>query len=167
VILVPAPIEAKQLIGAVRTATIDGERVVATPDKITIIVTPTTRHTSRYVVRLDGDERVLCKSITPFFDAARKLTNDGCDPSITLVMRHASSDTECLRAPLATAAALSVEETPYGPRLRRWKAIPTLAVAPRIARNEQAATTLAAPAVRRTRGKVQTASRSARILPGR
>jgi hypothetical protein len=126
--------------------------VVATPDKITMIVTPTVRRTWRYVVRLDGDDRVLCTSITPFFDAARKLMKDDCHSSITLVMRHAGSDTECLRAPLATAAALSVEETPYGPKLRRWKAIPTLAVAPRISRNEQDATTLAAPAVRRARG---------------
>jgi hypothetical protein len=53
--------------------------VVAAPDKITIIVTPTARCTWRYVVRPDGDDRVLCTSITPFFDAARKLMKDGCD----------------------------------------------------------------------------------------
>ena len=112
---------------------------------LVVIVAPAPRSAGRYQVRLDGDDRVLCVSRTPFCDAARKLEAEGYDPNITLVMRHAGSQTECLRAPLRAAASLSVEDTPYGPKFRRWKPISTRAVAPRSAPNERAATTLAPP----------------------
>ena len=108
-----------------------------------IVVTPAPCHPWRYEARLDGDDRVLCSSTTPFFAAARKLLAEGHDRDLILVMRHAGSDTESLRGPLGAAATLTVEETPYGPKVRRWKPISTLAVAPKIARNNRAATTLA------------------------
>jgi hypothetical protein len=110
---------------------------------LVVIVTRAPSGTGRYQARLEHEDQVLCVSSTPYFDAARKLMTEGYDPNITLVMRRAGSQTECLRAPLGAAAALTVEETPYGPKLRRWKPLSTLAVVPRIAPNEQAATTLA------------------------
>ena len=107
-----------------------------------IVVTPAPRHPWRYEARLDGDDRVLCSSTTPFFAAARKLLAEGHDRSVMLVMRHAGSDTESLRATVGAAATLTVEETNYGPKLRRWKPISTLAVVPRIAPDNWAATSL-------------------------
>jgi hypothetical protein len=113
---------------------------------LTLIVTPAPRGAGRYQARLEGDDRVLCVSRTPFFSAARKLIAQGYDPDITLIMRHAGSDTHSLSAKLETAAALTVEETPYGPKFRRWKPFSTLAVSPRNASNKLAATDLAEPA---------------------
>lgn len=104
---------------------------------LTIIITPA--GTGRYEARLAGDDRVLCVSRTPFFDGARILVAEGFGPNVTLVMRHAGSVTECLRSPLGEAAASTVEETKYGPQLRVWKAMPTLADAPGIALDERAA----------------------------
>ena len=84
---------------------------------------------------------VLCVSRTPFFDAARELVANGYDPNLTLIMRHAGSDTDSLTAKLGTAASLTLEETDYGPKLRRWKPFSTLAVAPRNAPANRGATT--------------------------
>jgi len=108
-----------------------------------VIATPAPRGAGRFEARLDGDDHVLCVSRTPFFDAARELVADSYDPNVTLFLRHAGSDTDCLRASLGTAASLTVEETPYGPKVRRWMPISTLAVTPRIAPGKQAATALA------------------------
>ena len=98
-----------------------------------ITITPAPRSHGRYQAHLDGDGRILCVSRTPFFDAARELIGDGHDPNLMLVLRHAGSDTGSLRAKLGSAAGLTVEETPYGPKLRRWNAISTPAVTSRIA----------------------------------
>ena len=139
--------------------------------KIVVIRAP--RCPGQYEARLDGDDRVLCVSRTPFFSAARKLLAGGHDPSLILVMRHAGSDTESLRATLGAAATLTVEETNYGPKLRRWKPISTLAVAPTIAPDKRAATTLGKRPQRRpytpTRGisKRQQPSRQATAGSGR
>jgi hypothetical protein len=113
--------------------------------EITVVVAPTSRRTGRYVARLGEKGLVLCKSSTkPFLDAARILITLGFDPSITLVMRHAGSETECLRSTIGAAAALTVEDTKYGPRLRPWKPLSTLAVSRRIASPPMPATTPAA-----------------------
>ena len=109
--------------------------------KLTIIITPAPSGIGRFEARLDGTDRVLCVSRTPFFDAARKLIAEGNNPDTTLVMRHAGSKTDSLRAQLGAAASLSVEETDYGPKLRRWKPFSTLAVEPRIASEALTATT--------------------------
>lgn len=116
-------------------------RATDSASTLTIIVTPAP--TGRYQSRLDGDDRVLCISGTPFFDAARKLVAQGHDYDTILLLRHEGSETECLRAKLGMAASLTVEETGYGPQLRRWKPFSTLAVPPSIAPNDQVATTLA------------------------
>ena len=99
-----------------------------------IIITPASSGGDRFEARLYGDDRVvLCISRTPFLDAARQLIADGYDPNLTLILRRATSDTDDLWANLGTAASLTVEETAYGPKLRRWKPFSTLAVKPRIA----------------------------------
>jgi hypothetical protein len=98
-----------------------------------IIVTPAPSGASRYVARLDGHDHILCVSRTPFFDAARELVANGYDPSVTLIMCHAGSDTAGLRAKLRIAATLTVEETDFGSKLRGWKPIPSLEGRSRIA----------------------------------
>jgi hypothetical protein len=128
--------------------------------KLVVIVTPAPSGRGRVQARLEDDDHVLCVSSTPYFDAARKLVTKGYDPKTTLILRHAGSETESLECRLATAAGLTVEETKYGPKLRRWKPLSTLAVAPRTAPSVLATTTLAAPAVKDARRKVQAPSRS-------
>ena len=97
---------------------------------LAIVIMETKQRNGRFEARLDGDDRVLCVSRTPFFDAARELVANGYDPNLTLIMRHAGSEADSLRAKLGTAASLTVEETDYGSKLRRWKPFSTLAVAP-------------------------------------
>ena len=108
---------------------------------LAIVIIETKQRNGRFEARLDGDDRVLCVSRTPFFDAARELVANGYDPNLTLIMRHAGSDTDSLTAKLGTAASLTLEETDYGPKLRRWKPFSTLAVAPRNAPANRGATT--------------------------
>ena len=113
-----------------------------------IIVTPAPRGAGRFEARLDGHDRVLCVSRTPFFDAARKLLAQGYDPDDLLMLRHAGSDTDSLRAKLGTAASLTVKETGYGPELQPWKPFSTLPVRARNAPDDRAATALAPPTAR-------------------
>jgi hypothetical protein len=84
-----------------------------------IIVTPANGSSEQFEARLN--ERQLCVSRTPFFAAARALQAEGVDPNTILVMRHSGSQTDSLRARLGVAAGLTIEETKYGPKLRRWK----------------------------------------------
>ena len=105
-----------------------------------IAVAPAPRVAGRFEARLDGDDRVLCVSRTPFFDAARKLLAQGYDPNVLLMLRHAGSDTDSLRAKLGVAASLTVKETGYGPQLQPWKPFSTLPVRARNAPDDLAAT---------------------------
>jgi hypothetical protein len=107
------------------------KRDLSSIGSLAIVIMETKQRNGRFEARLDGDDRVLCVSRTPFFDAARELVANGYDPNLTLIMRHAGSDTDSLTAKLGTAASLTLEETDYGPKLRRWKPFSTLAVAPR------------------------------------
>ena len=100
-----------------------------------IFVSPAPSGASRYVARLANDDRILCVSRTPFLDAARELVANGYDPSVTLIMCHAGSDTAGLRAKLRIAATLTVEETDFGPKLRGWKPFSTPEGSSRIAPN--------------------------------
>jgi hypothetical protein len=99
---------------------------------LTITLSPAPRPHGNYEARLEGDDRILCVSSTPFCDAARQLIAEGYDSRAILVLRHAGSDEDCLRANLRTAASLTVEETKYGPRFSLWKPMPALAAAPGI-----------------------------------
>jgi hypothetical protein len=94
--------------------------------KLIVLVAPADGNTGWYQARLDGDDRVLCVSRTPFFDAARTLVAAGYSPDTILILRHVGSDTDSLRARLGTAASLTVEETGYGPQIRRGKPFSTV-----------------------------------------
>ena len=45
-----------------------------------IVITPAPRGAGRYEARLDGDDRVLCVSRTPFLDAAKAMIVAGHKP---------------------------------------------------------------------------------------
>ena len=108
---------------------------------LSIVLSPAPSGIGRFEARLDGNDPVLCVSRTPFFDAARELVAAGYGPNLMLTLRHAGSATDVLTAELGTAASLTVEETDYGPKLRRWKPFSTLAVRPRIAFDDLTAIT--------------------------
>jgi hypothetical protein len=91
-----------------------------------VIASPAPLGAGRFEVRLDGHDRVVCVSRTPFFDAARRLLAQGYHPNTLLMLRHAGSDTDSLRDKLGTASSLTVKETAYGPRVEPWKPISTL-----------------------------------------
>ena len=63
-------------------------------------------------------------------DSARRLLDLGHDPSAKLVMRHAGSDVDSLRATVDAAAKLTVKEDDSVPRFRRWKPSPYVPVKP-------------------------------------
>jgi hypothetical protein len=81
------------------------KRELSSVASLMVIATPAPRGAGRFEARVDGDDHVLCVSRTPFFDAARELVADSYDPNVTLFLRHAGSDTDCLRASLGTAVA--------------------------------------------------------------
>jgi hypothetical protein len=91
--------------------------VVAACKPITVLITPS--RCGRYNASL-GD-RLLARSRQRFLDAARELIALGCDPSATLLLRHAGSKTVALRATVGRAARLTVDEDPR-PRFRRYRA---------------------------------------------
>src|SRR5256885_1365763 len=62
-----------------------------------IVVEPVGR--DRFSARLDG-RLLLQSSRMPFLDAARALIAEGINPSTVLVMRHAGSEVDALRARL-------------------------------------------------------------------
>jgi hypothetical protein len=99
-------------------------------EPVIITVTPSinskgTRATSvfgaLFDAHLDG-RRLVERSTTPFFDAARRLLAEGLDPSTRLIMRHSRSDTDALRATIGNAAKLTIEEGGRRPTFRPWKA---------------------------------------------
>lgn len=93
-----------------------------------IIVTPTGKRPGRYDARLE-DSVIVQASKQPFLDAARALIKGGADPSMILEMWHDGAMHFALRAPLAHAAKLTVEDrirggkpprfVPYRPRQSR------------------------------------------------
>jgi hypothetical protein len=94
-----------------------------------------------YDSRLMPEGRVLCTSRQPLLDAARVLIAEGHHPSAPIVMRHDGSGVDSFRTTLGKAASLTVEEDAVrGPRLKRWKAFCSGAVAARIAANDNSAT---------------------------
>lgn len=97
-----------------------------------------------YEARLQGNARLLCRSCEPFLNAARVLASEGHDLATVIVMRHAGSDTDCLRATIGAAASLNVEENDRPPRFRPWKARPSGALPSRIGANDNPLATLPA-----------------------
>ena len=69
-------------------------------------------------------DRLLCQSTpTPFCDASRVMLAEGlAEPADTLVMRHAGSQVDALRATVAVAARLTVTDSRLGrPRFAAWQ----------------------------------------------
>ena len=67
-------------------------------------------------------ELLVRSSRTPFCDAARVLIDRGVDSNSWLILRHAGSDIDSLRAKVGVAAKLTVAEGERdAPRFRRWK----------------------------------------------
>ena len=94
--------------------------------QLTLIVSPHIRpdghkHPTKFDARLSDRSEVLCVSETPFFDAARVLlrTNRAHSGDL-LVMRHAGSPHDALKATVGAAAELTIAETGSRPRRRRY-----------------------------------------------
>jgi hypothetical protein len=69
-----------------------------------------------------GDRILLSASRTPLLDAARELMRIGADPDALIVMRRVGTSHDDMRARLATAAGLTVEECSDGrPRFRPYR----------------------------------------------
>jgi hypothetical protein len=76
---------------------------------VTIIVAPIASSPGRFMAKLANEGDVLVRSSrTPFLDAARRLLELGYPVDAVLVMRHARSAVESLRAKIGKAAALTV-----------------------------------------------------------
>jgi hypothetical protein len=100
---------------------------------ITVItVAPVTERPGYYTARCNG--RLLCRSRQPFLDGTRALLAVGYPANTTIIMRHAGSATECLRARLGVAARLTVETNEQGrPVFRPWRGPRTRGAAPQVA----------------------------------
>lgn len=113
----------------------------------TIIVSPRRARDKRaaasvYDAHLIGDEELLCSSNTVFLDSARELLRSGrAQPHDILIMQHAGSNTEALRATVGAAAKLTIEERDaglHGVRFVRWKPMGEVPTALRDGRQDMA-----------------------------
>ena len=116
--------------------------------ELVLIVSPHVKpdgapHPNKFDARLSNSDDVLTVSDTPMFDGARLLLRTRARSGDRLVMRHAGSPHDALRATVGAAAGSTVEETGFGPRRRRYSPRPT-GVAPRIAPDEGAGNPLQA-----------------------
>jgi hypothetical protein len=100
---------------------IDRQAAQPEPAVTAIVVHPVADKPAFFGARLVDGDRMFAPSRTPFCDAARQLLDLGCDPAAVLVMKHAGSAVESLRAAIGVAAALTVEESAHGPVFRRWR----------------------------------------------
>ena len=109
----------------------------------TIIVSPKRARDKRaahsvYDARLVGEKELLCSSNTVFLDAARHLLKSGrAEPDDILIMQHASSNTEALRATVGTAAKLTIEERRTGPHCINFVPWKPMVTVPRTAKRGQ------------------------------
>ena len=72
-----------------------------------------------------GERLIVEASRIPFCDGARVLLAKGlAAPGDLLIMRHAGSDHDALRAAVGVAAKLTVNETVGTPRFVRWRQMP-------------------------------------------
>ena len=106
-----------------------------------ITVAPTSGRPGHYDARLEGCV-IVQASKQPFLDAARALIKRGADPSLILEMWHDRAGHYALRAPLAYAAKLAVEDRILGgkpPRFDPYPALNRAAVASEIVPERQMA----------------------------
>ena len=67
-------------------------------------------------------EKIVTSSRTPFCDAARVLLDRRADSNSWLILRHAGSDTDCLRGKVGVIAKITVAEGDRdAPRFRPWR----------------------------------------------
>jgi hypothetical protein len=73
---------------------------------------------SKFDARID-ERLIVEQSRTPFVDGARALLKDNiASPGDLLIMRHAGSNVDALRASVGIAAGLTIAED--GPRFAKW-----------------------------------------------
>jgi hypothetical protein len=72
---------------------------------------------------VDG-QVIIERSSTPFCDAARRLVDLGYDGNADLVMKHAGSDVDALRARIGVAARLMVREDRGAPQFVPYQQMP-------------------------------------------
>ena len=85
-----------------------------------VTIAPIPTRPGCYTARCNG--RLLCRSRQPFLDSARELLATGYPADTIIVMRHAGSAVESVRATVGAAAALTVsEEANRPPRFKLWK----------------------------------------------
>jgi hypothetical protein len=113
---------------------------------LVIIVSPRVRangkqHPTEFECWLEGGP-FLCNSRQPFLRAARILIGMGHDPEAILIMRHARSKADSLKARLGAAASLTVDEF-NGTRLVSWKPFPRSVGFPGISESYETATRMA------------------------
>jgi len=91
-----------------------------------------------------ADGRVLATgTATPFLAGCRRLIELGFDPARPVVMRHAGSVHDALKATIGAAAKLTVRETVSGPKLGLWSGPRAEPGAPPMRQTDVAATQLA------------------------
>ena len=88
-----------------------------------------------FTAKING-ELLVWSSRTPLLDAARALLGKGADSNSWLILRHAGSNTDCLRGKLGILARLAVREGNEAPRFAAWKPHPCRAVGAPIASAE-------------------------------
>ena len=107
-----------------------------------------TKHPNAFDVRLADQCEVICTSDTPFFHAGRVLLErEFAQPDDVLVMSRAGSSAFVLRGRIGSAAGLTIEETGFGPKRRRYKPQRSREGSPRI---EQTPPTVPKPLPRET-----------------
>jgi hypothetical protein len=93
-----------------------------------------TKHPNAFDVRLADQCEVICTSDTPFFHAGRVLLERKfAQPDDVLVMSRTGSSAFALKGRIGLAASLTIEETRFGPKRRRYKQRPSLVGPSRIA----------------------------------
>jgi hypothetical protein len=89
------------------------------PTQLKILVAAVSGRPGFFEAKLDSIGSVLCVSRQPFVDAARRLLEHGFSKKSVLRMSHGDSKVIALTALLGVAARLTVEESAYGPIMRR------------------------------------------------
>jgi hypothetical protein len=71
-----------------------------------------------------NDRLMVLSSRVPLLDACRALLAEGADANSWVIMRHAGSNIDAMRAKLGIAAKSTVEDDRLGrPNFRRWRGL--------------------------------------------
>ena len=83
-----------------------------TADHSALVIEVSTASAGLYLATLNGEP--LCRTRTPFVAAARRLTELGYPPELTLTMRWSGTAHDALRAKLGAASRLTIIENDRG-----------------------------------------------------